>query len=118
MTHSRKTACALVGSVMLLVSVACSGNGGGAESDWIVPAAAPEDGGEQIRITGTVRHVELEGGFYAIVGDDGVTYDPTNLPAEFQKDGLAVEAEARRRTDRVGIHQAGPIVELLRIRVR
>jgi hypothetical protein len=74
--------------------------------------------GPTIHITGIVRHSEIEGGFYAIHGDDGVMYDPTNLPQEFQKDGLSVEAEARRRDDVAGIHQVGPIVELERIRRR
>ena len=61
---------------------------------------------------------KLEGGYFAIRGEDGVSYDPTNLPAEFQKDGLKVEAEARRRDDMMGIHQGGPIVQLVRIRAR
>jgi hypothetical protein len=51
-------------------------------------------------------------------GNDGVTYDPTNLPPEFQKDGLTIEAEARRRDDMMGIHQVGPIVQLVRVRAR
>jgi hypothetical protein len=45
--------------------------------------------GTDVRITGTVSHLDLEGGFYAIRGDDGVTYDPTNLPPAFQRDGLS-----------------------------
>ena len=88
------------------------------EAEWVTPSPAAEAGGTDIRITGTVSHVELEGGYYAIRGDDGVTYDPTNLPPEFQKDGLEVEAEARRRDDMMGIHQGGPIVQLVRIRAR
>jgi len=62
--------------------------------------------------------LELEGGFFAIRGDDSVTYNPTNLPAEFQQDGLAVEADARRRDDMAGIHQVGPLIQLERIRRR
>ena len=87
-------------------------------SDWVAatPPAAP--GGTPVHIVGVVRHSDLEGGFFAITGQDGTTYDPTNLPAEFQKDGLAVEAEARRRDDMAGIHMAGPIVDLVRIRRR
>jgi hypothetical protein len=69
-------------------------------------------------IVGIIRRLPLEGGFYAIVGSDGVTYDPMNLPAEFRQDGLAVEAVARRRPDRLGTHQMGQIVELERIRAR
>lgn len=107
-------------AVALLMVVAACANGaaGGDEAGWVTPNPAAEDGGTDVRITGVVSHVELEGGFYAIQGDDGVTYDPTNLPPEFQKDGLKVEAEARRRDDMMGIHQAGPIVQLVRIRAR
>jgi hypothetical protein len=72
--------------------------------------------GTQIHITGVVRHREVEGGFFVIEGTDGVSYEPTNLPAEFRKDGLAVEADARLRDDLKGVHQAGPVIELERIR--
>jgi ABC-type glycerol-3-phosphate transport system substrate-binding protein len=104
---------------MLVALAACAGSGSGAaEGEWVTPAPGAEDGGAEITITGTVTHLQVEGGFYAIRGDDGVTYDPTNLPPQFQKDGLEVEAEARRRDDMMGIHQAGPIVQLVRIRAR
>jgi len=104
----------------LLMVVAACGNGaaGGDEAAWVTPSPAAEEGGTDLRITGVVSRLELEGGFFAIRGDDGVTYDPTNLPPEFQKDGLKVEAEARRRDDMMGIHQVGPIVQLVRIRAR
>ena len=105
--------------VLLMAVAACTnGAAGRDEGSWVTPSPTAEEGGTDVRITGVVSHVELEGGFYAIRGDDGVTYDPTNLPPEFQKDGLKVEAEARRRDDMMGIHQAGPIVQLVRIRAR
>jgi hypothetical protein len=103
------------GAGALLVMIgACSGGG----SDWVTPTPAAEKSGAQIYITGVVRHVETEGGFYAIRGSDSVTYDPRNLPAEFQKEGLNVEADARKRDDVMGIHQMGVIVDLERIRAR
>jgi hypothetical protein len=98
----------------LLVIAAC----GPHEADWVSPTPAAEPIGPQIHITGVVRHFELEGGFYAIRGDDSVTYNPTNLPAEFRQDGLAVEADARRRDDMASIQQVGPLVQLERIRRR
>jgi hypothetical protein len=98
----------------LLTLTAC----GPREAEWVAPTPAAEPVGPQIHITGVVRHMELEGGFFAIRGDDSVTYNPTNLPAEFQKDGLAVEADARHRNDMAGIHQVGPLVQLERIRLR
>ncbi|MGN6393687.1 MAG: hypothetical protein ACTHM9_15775 [Gemmatimonadales bacterium] len=99
----------------LILIAAC----GGGSNDWVTPPSSnSETVGSSVRIVGVVRRVALEGGFYAIVGSDGITYDPTNLPVAFQKDGLAVEAVARRRPDMLGIHQVGPIVDLERIRTR
>jgi hypothetical protein len=100
--------------VLLLALAAC----GSPDAEWVVATPAGEQVGPKIHITGVVRRSEIEGGFYAIHGADGVTYDPTNLPQDFQKDGLPVEAEARRRDDMAGIHQVGPIVQLERIRRR
>ncbi len=69
------------------------------------------------RVTGTARFITLEGGFWAIRGDDGVTYDPKDgLPAQFQKDGLRVTAVVKTRSDLGGIHMVGPIVEILEIK--
>jgi inhibitor of cysteine peptidase len=45
--------------------------------------------------TGTVRHQDIEGGFFGIVGDDSVKYDPVELPPAFQKDGLKVKFRAQ-----------------------
>jgi hypothetical protein len=99
----------------LLLLAAC----GGGTDDWVTPPSSnSETVGSSMTIVGIVRRVPLEGGFYAIVGSDGVTYDPTNLPAVFRRDGLAVEAVARRRPARLGAHQMGQIVELERIRTR
>lgn len=80
---------------------------------WVELTSAVD--GPTIRITGTVQHKEVEGGVWAIRTDQG-TYQPLNLPPAFQVDGMAVEAEAVRRTDRVSIGMVGPLVELLRIR--
>jgi hypothetical protein len=69
-------------------------------------------------VVGVIRHSELEGGYFAIEGSDGITYDPTNLGLEFRHDWLPVEADLRRRNDMAGIHMRGPIVEVIRIRAR
>ena len=108
-----------VAFVLLMAMAACADGAAGREAaEWVTPNPAAEEGGTEVRIIGIVTHVALEGGFFAIRGDDGVTYDPTNLPPEFQKDGLKIEAEARRRDDIMGIHQVGPIVQLVRVRAR
>lgn len=64
---------------------------------------------------GTVVFVELEGGFYGIVADDGARYDPLNLPSGFQKDGLRVRFRARILEDAATIHMWGRPIEILHI---
>lgn len=102
--------------ILLLGLAACGGQD--QTENWVVPERPAAATGEQLKITGVIRHLDLEGGVFTILADDGTTYNPINLPAEFQKDGLAVEAEARRRDDMGGIHMVGPLIELERIRAR
>lgn len=46
-----------------------------------------------VQISGTIRHQDLEGGFWGIESDDGQAYRPVDaLPRRFQKDGLRVQA--------------------------
>ena len=64
-------------------------------------------------VTGTVRHIDLEGSFYGIVTDDGKKLDPVNLPQEFQKDGLRIWARVEPLPDRVSIHMWGTLVRIV-----
>jgi len=66
--------------------------------------------------TGTVRHLDLEGGFFGIVGDDSVKYDPAELAPAFQKDGLRVKFRARP-TNAMTTRMWGKPVELKSIEV-
>lgn len=78
----------------------------------VVPAGA-------IQINGSVRYITLEGGFWAVRGDDGVTYDPMNgLSPEYQRENLRVTLVAKVRNDMGGTHMVGPIVEVLSIKTR
>ncbi|HYN07543.1 MAG TPA: hypothetical protein VES67_09150 [Vicinamibacterales bacterium] len=75
----------------------------------------PTDPDNLVR-TGTVRFMNIEGGFWAIAGDDGVTYDPLSpLAAQFQREGLRVRFEAKVRSDVGSTHMVGPIVEIIQI---
>jgi len=76
------------------------------------PSTVPADSFE---IVGTVVHRDLEGGFYAIDGDNGRRYDPINLPQSFRKNGLRVKVTARRRTDVMSLHMYGSIIEVVNI---
>ena len=69
-----------------------------------------------VRVTGTVHYYTFEGGFWAVRGDDGTTYDPVGaLPTEFQREGLRVRLEAKLRPDLVSFHMAGPIIDIIGI---
>jgi len=107
----------LIRLFMILFCVAtftgCSGNPGGPEP--VVPAL--NDNGQShsddaFVVYGKVVYSDLEGGFYTIEGNDGTTYDPTNLPETFQKDGLKVKATVRKRKDIASIHMRGTIIEI------
>ena len=72
-----------------------------------------------IRVNGTVQFFNLEGGFWAVRGEDGVTYDPMNgLAPSFQRENLPVTLVAKVRNDMGGIHMVGPIVEVISIQTR
>jgi hypothetical protein len=80
---------------------------------------APQVPSGAIQVNGTVRYFTLEGGFWAVQGDDGVTYDPMNgLAPAFQRENLKVTLVARVRNDMGGFHMVGPIVEVLSIQTR
>lgn len=73
-------------------------------------------GVQQLRTTdATVRHSQLEGGFYYLDGDDGVDYDPINLSTEYRVDGKRVRAKLQLRADLASIHQFGLMAEIVEI---
>jgi hypothetical protein len=78
--------------------------------------AAPDVPAGAVRIVGTVHYYSLEGGFWAVRGDDGVTYDPMNgLPQTVQRENLRVTMVVKIRNDLGGVHMVGPIVEIIQI---
>jgi len=65
---------------------------------------------------GVVRYVALEGGFYAIESG-GRNYQPLNLPADYDQDGLRVHFVGIVR-DEPTIYMVGPVLQLSDIRRR
>jgi hypothetical protein len=65
---------------------------------------------------GTIKYVNLEGGFYGIMSDNGVKLDPVNLKSEFKKDGLRVKFVYSLKQGGASIHQWGKIIEIISIR--
>jgi hypothetical protein len=60
--------------------------------------AASSESDETIGVTGTVRFVDEEGGFYGIEGDDNQRYFPINWSAQYKVDGLRVKLKGRWNT--------------------
>ncbi|MBL7959419.1 hypothetical protein JNL27_04190 [bacterium] len=71
--------------------------------------------GETFSINGTVRYIDLEGGFYAVIGKDGQAYDPINLSESFQKDGLEAVFLVKIVDDFVSAHMFGIPVEIIQV---
>jgi hypothetical protein len=70
-----------------------------------------------VTIEGTVRYLDLEGGFWGIVGSDGKNYDPVNLNTKYQTDGQLVKVEAEILEDQASIHQRGTLIKISSIEV-
>ncbi|MFQ5952767.1 MAG: hypothetical protein ACE5JK_05105 [Candidatus Omnitrophota bacterium] len=79
-------------------------------------SASCETPTEYIEITGTVRRIHLEGGFWGITVEDGRKFDPVNMPERFKKDGLKVFVKMRPRDELAGAHMWGHMVEIVEIR--
>lgn len=81
-------------------------------TDSTSPTSVTDD--SPIAGTGTIRYVDLEGGFYGLVADDETKYDPTSLPDSLQVDGLAVRFRVREK-DVMTTRMWGTPVEVLEI---
>jgi hypothetical protein len=64
-------------------------------------------------ITGTVTRKSIAGGFWAIIGDDGQQWRPTNLPKSLQKDGKIVTVNARLAEEDMSIFMWGTAIEII-----
>ncbi len=54
-----------------------------------------------------VTWVELEGGFFGLIADQGTRYDPLNLTEEYQENGIKVQVTARLCKECASIHTWG-----------
>jgi hypothetical protein len=75
-------------------------------------------GPDEFQMKGTVVYEEIEGGFFAIHGEDGQTYNPVDLPDAFRKDGMEVQFRARPSRDALSFHMYGTTVEIVEIKRR
>jgi hypothetical protein len=68
-------------------------------------------------ITGIIKYIEIEGGFYGIISDDGNKYDPVNLAPEYRKDGLRIKAGVSVQKNMISIHMWGTLIRINQIQV-
>lgn len=78
-------------------------------SHTVIAAQSPSN---TFPLTGQVYYANIEGGFYGIIGDDGIKYQPTNLPRKFKKEGLSVKFDAKIKNSMISAFQWGTIAEL------
>ena len=69
---------------------------------------------DAIQGIGTIRYVDLEGGFYGLVAEDGTKYDPSPLPDRLREDGLRVRFRVKKK-DVMTTRMWGTPVEVLAI---
>jgi hypothetical protein len=73
----------------------------------------------EIEHTGTITHVERDGGFWGIVtADDSTRFRPTNLPVEFEREGMVVEFEGYVLSEERVDGEWGIPVELTEVEVQ
>ncbi len=73
------------------------------------------EGEDIVSETGTVKYIDLEGGFYGIISDNGEHYDPINLGQEFQEDALRVLITAKILEDVATTRMWGRPIEIIKI---
>ncbi len=88
----------------------------------VVASPASTDGGSQAvaevdveSFSGTVRWLELEGGFWGIETAQGKQLLPMTLPEEVQRDGLKVQGNFRLLKDVMTIQMWGTPVDVTHI---
>jgi hypothetical protein len=70
---------------------------------------------ETITILGFIKYVELEGGFFGIMTEDGTKYFPEYLEQDFKQDGLGVRVQAKAQEQILGIQMWGNPIEIIKI---
>jgi hypothetical protein len=75
------------------------------------------DESEKMTITGQIRYLEFEGGFYGFIANNGDKYMPSGLKNEYRRNGLIVEMKVEPIPDMMTIQQFGILVKVLEIKV-
>lgn len=104
----RSTLARLAPALVALVMLGC-------QTDTVsVPAGPPLTPDTSINTNATVRYIDIEGGCWVLETTKG-KYQPINLPAQFQIDGLRVYVEFKGAPTIVSICMVAPLVAIERI---
>lgn len=104
---------ALLGGAVLIAG--CTGTDSGGELNATPGETVNETMAATITGTGTVTYIDLEGGFYGIVADDGGHYLPLDLDEAFKEDGLKVRFTLEPAEDVATIQMWGAPVRVVSI---
>jgi len=70
---------------------------------------------KSLTILGFIKYIELEGGFFGIMTEDGSKYFPDYLDSDFKVDGLSVRVQATPQEQILGIQMWGTPIEIIKI---
>jgi hypothetical protein len=70
-----------------------------------------------MEIIGTVKYQNLSGGFWGIVDDAGNCWKPVKMPKALQKEGLAVELNAKKSDGIISIFMWGTTIDILEFNI-
>jgi len=70
---------------------------------------------KSLSFQGEVVFIEIEGGFYGIIDQNGQKYLPSNLPDILKQNGLKVRGTAQLKSGKLGFKQWGKMIDILEI---
>jgi hypothetical protein len=70
---------------------------------------------KSLSFQGEVVFIEIEGGFYGIIDQNGQKYLPSNLPDSLKKDGLKVRGTAQLKSGKLSFKQWGKMIDIIEI---
>lgn len=69
------------------------------------------------RVKGTIEYKDFGTGAWALVGNDGTTYELHKAPDNLQQEGLQVSVEGQIRDDVMTMAMIGPVLEVKNFKV-
>ena len=107
-----------IGLALAVVATSCrSGSNDGTKPANSPPAAEPAADTTQMRLTGTVKAVGIEGGCWRFDSDDGRNFEisKAGVPADLLQDGKKATITVRPRPDLMSTCMIGPIIEVVKV---